>query len=137
MARTDKDVDLVLAVAPQPVTFWLELGSYEGGSAIVTAKRVAAQKLETSVIAVDTFLGDARVLWERDPEERRKLLRPDASIALFDRFRTNVHRAGLQSCVLPVPATSVVALKLAISLARRKVAPPGGPANAGEPWAHA
>eukprot|EP00435_Cladocopium_sp_Y103_P042751 s444_g11.t2 len=118
-----KDVDMVLAVAPQPVTFWLELGSFEGGSAIVASEQILLHGLNTSVVAVDTFLGDHRVLWERSPEERRHLLRPDATISLFNRFRTNVRRAGLQSCVLPLPATSVVALKLVHSLAKRQITP--------------
>ena len=118
-----KDVDMVLAAAVKPVTFWLELGSFEGGSAIIASEQILMHGLNTSVVAVDTFLGDTRVLWERAPEERQKLLRPDATISLFNRFRTHVRRSGLASCVLPLPATSVVALKLVSSLAARQVTP--------------
>ncbi|CAK9058067.1 unnamed protein product [Durusdinium trenchii] len=116
-----KDVDLVLSVAKP--SFWLELGSFEGGSAIVASERILAHGLNTSVVAVDTFLGDVRVLWERPPEERRKLLRADGRITLFDRFRNHLRNANLHYCVLPLPATSVVALKLVDSLARRSRAP--------------
>ncbi|CAE8645892.1 unnamed protein product, partial [Polarella glacialis] len=76
------------------------------------------------VVAVDTFLGDTRVLWERPREERQLLLRPDGTISLFDRFRANVRRAGVAERVLPLPATSLVALKLFASLAQRGVVPP-------------
>ncbi|CAE7189706.1 unnamed protein product, partial [Symbiodinium necroappetens] len=111
--------------AVQPVSFWLELGAFEGGSAILTAQRVNLHGLNTSVVAVDTFLGDAHVIWERTREERfrKNLLRPDGTVALYDRFRSNVHDAGLQMCILPLPATSVVALKLMASLAARHVTP--------------
>merc|ERR1719329_2132613 len=119
-----KDVDMVLAFAPQPVGFWLELGSYEGGSAILAARRAERhQSGLTTVVAVDTFLGDARTLWLRTPEERKQLLRPDGTVSLYDTFRTNVRAAGLESTVLPFPATSVVALKVIRELSARGVVP--------------
>lgn len=119
---SDLDVELVLSAAPKPVTFWLELGSFEGGSAIRTMQTILAQNLNVSVVAADTFLGDSRVLWE-EPEHKRKLLRPDGTISLYNRFRGNVHRHGLQACILPLQATSVVTLKLMVSLAERKISP--------------
>merc|ERR1712232_144481 len=86
-----RDIDMVLEVAPQPLTFWLELGAFEGGSAILAAQRVIvahsahaaaaadadartvgsvteATAYDTSVVAVDTFLGDKHVLWGSPPE---------------------------------------------------------------------
>lgn len=119
-----KDIDMVLAFAPQPVSFWLELGSYEGGSAILAARRAERhQSGVTTVVAVDTFLGDARTLWLRTPEERRQLLRPDGTVSLYDTFRANVRAASLESAVLPFPATSVVALKVIRELSARGVVP--------------
>eukprot|EP00933_Yihiella_yeosuensis_P006757 TRINITY_DN111532_c0_g1_i1.p1 TRINITY_DN111532_c0_g1~~TRINITY_DN111532_c0_g1_i1.p1 ORF type:complete len:390 (+),score=66.20 TRINITY_DN111532_c0_g1_i1:59-1171(+) len=120
-----RDIDMVLELAPQPLTFWLELGAFEGGSAIRTAQRIALAKKtkETSVIAVDTFLGDVRVLWEASDEDKRTYLRPDGTVSLYDRFRANVRKAGVSSTVLPLPATSVVGLRLADSLAQQGLAP--------------
>mmetsp|Transcript_66856 Transcript_66856/g.157523 ORF Transcript_66856/g.157523 Transcript_66856/m.157523 type:complete len:339 (-) Transcript_66856:46-1062(-) len=118
-----KDIDMVLQQAVQPVNFWLELGSYEGGSAILTAKRLILAGINASVIAVDTFLGDDRVLWLQKPEVRRNLLQPDGTIKLFERFKANVRQSGVQQCVLPLPATSVVALKVVESLAQRQTIP--------------
>mmetsp|Transcript_104835 Transcript_104835/g.333610 ORF Transcript_104835/g.333610 Transcript_104835/m.333610 type:complete len:368 (-) Transcript_104835:78-1181(-) len=123
-----RDIDAVLELAPQPVSFWLELGAFEGGSAILAGRRAAARAgaagaSETCVVAVDTFLGDLRVLWEQPPDKRRQLLRPDGTVSLYERFRANVQRAGQANAVLPLPATSVVALRLFASLAERGVAP--------------
>lgn len=119
-----KDIDMVLASAPQPVSFWLELGAYEGGSAILTARRAENhQSGATAVVAVDTFLGDARTLWLRTPEERRQLLRPDGTVSLYDTFRANVRAASVESAVLPFPATSVVALRVIRELSAQGVVP--------------
>lgn len=119
-----KDIDMVLAVAPQPVSFWLELGAYEGGSAILAARRAENhERGATAVVAVDTFLGDARTLWLRPPEERRRLLRPDGTVSLYDTFRANVLAARQESAVLPFPATSVVALRVVRELAAQGVVP--------------
>eukprot|EP00929_Paragymnodinium_shiwhaense_P045466 TRINITY_DN23231_c0_g3_i1.p1 TRINITY_DN23231_c0_g3~~TRINITY_DN23231_c0_g3_i1.p1 ORF type:complete len:388 (-),score=59.31 TRINITY_DN23231_c0_g3_i1:75-1238(-) len=127
-----KDISMVLSHCVQPVTFWLELGAFEGGSAILTAKNIKAKTgggkkgvtaPATSVVAVDTFLGDLRVLWERQEEERRTLLRPDGTINLYDRFRENVRKAGHADVILPLPATSIVALRLFTELAARGEVP--------------
>ena len=117
------DVDLALEVAPKPLTFWLELGAFEGGSAILTAERILLKRLNTSVITVDTFIGDYGSLWVRIPEEKLWYLRPDGTISLFDRFRTNVRRFGMQSCILPIQATSVVALKMVHLLYEQQMVP--------------
>lgn len=117
------DVDLVLAAAPKPVTFWLELGAFEGGSATVATERILAHEFNASVVAVDTFLGDLFMLWTRQPEDRRKMLRKDGGSAIFDHFRRNVRAAGLQSCILPLQTTSIVALRLVALLAERQITP--------------
>jgi len=124
-----RDIDMVLALAPQPVSFWLELGAFEGGSAIQTARRVKERvqrerlQVQTAVLAVDTFLGDVRTLWDQAPGERRHLLRTDGTISLYDRFCDNVRHAGQADLILPMPATSVVALRHIATLAHRGVVP--------------
>lgn len=124
-----KDVDMVLASALQPVTFWLELGSFEGGSAILAAQRAKARasqegmQLQTTVVAVDTFLGDFHVLWGRPPEDRAQLLRPDGTVTLYDKFRANVLQAGDEDVILPMPATSITALRVFAKLAAAGTVP--------------
>ena len=46
-----------------------------------------------------------------------------AFFLLFDRFRTNIRRAGLQSCILPIQATSTVALNMLHSMAEKQIIP--------------
>jgi len=126
-----RDIDAVLSMAPQPVSFWVELGVFEGGSVIQTAKQAKLRDASLgnagapsiTIVAVDTFLGDVRTLWERPKERRRELLRADGTISLYERFRANVRRAGHEDVVLPLPATSVVALRLIPALASRGVVP--------------
>ena len=89
----------------------------------MATEQILKHRLNTSVITVDTFLGDHGSLWIRNPEERRWYLRPDGTISLFDRFRTNIRRAGLQSCILPIQATSTVALNMLHSMAEKQIIP--------------
>eukprot|EP00928_Gymnodinium_smaydae_P012638 TRINITY_DN14587_c0_g4_i3.p1 TRINITY_DN14587_c0_g4~~TRINITY_DN14587_c0_g4_i3.p1 ORF type:complete len:264 (-),score=63.13 TRINITY_DN14587_c0_g4_i3:265-1056(-) len=48
---------------------------------------------------------------------------PDGTVALYDRFCANVHQAGQAHAVLPLPATSIVALRLVASMAARGTVP--------------
>ena len=118
-----EDVDLVLAATTLPLTFWLELGSFVGGSAIVTVKQILARGWNVSVVTADTFLGDRGIIWEATAEQKQKLLRADGSISLYDRFKRNIQQNAYQSCILPLVATSVVTLRLVASLAERQIIP--------------
>jgi len=119
-----RDLDMVFQFAPKPLNFYLELGSYEGGSAILTARHAAERGIrDLTVVAVDTFIGDLWVLWEVEPGERRRHMRADGSVTLLDRFKTNVLRSGVAGAILPLQATSIVGLKLFDALGRRGVVP--------------
>ena len=128
-----KDVRLVLDAAEKPINFWLELGSFEGHSAIFASRGLLKYGLHASVVSVDTFLGDTFTLWhgrlktQNRSEGRRRSwlndLRPDGSITIFDRFKSHVRHNGMQSCILPIPATTIVGLKLVESLAKEQLIP--------------
>ena len=101
-----KDVRLVLDAAEKPINFWLELGSFEGHSAIFASRGLLKYGLvDASVIAVDTFLGDIFTLWHgrlknQNPSEGRRRswlndVRPDGSITIFDRFKSHVRHSGI------------------------------------------
>ena len=89
--------------------------------------------LHASVVSVDTFLGDTFTLWhgrlktQNRSEGRRRSwlndLRPDGSITIFDRFKSHVRHNGMQSCILPIPTTTIVGLKLVESLAKEQLIP--------------
>eukprot|EP00811_Abedinium_folium_P034445 NODE_7324_length_1590_cov_6.107314.p1 GENE.NODE_7324_length_1590_cov_6.107314~~NODE_7324_length_1590_cov_6.107314.p1 ORF type:complete len:329 (-),score=92.13 NODE_7324_length_1590_cov_6.107314:357-1343(-) len=112
------DVTLVLENVPQPVRLWLELGSYEGGSAIRAAEIIKELQSDiwTTLVAIDPFLGDRT-------SRRDQLLRPDGTSELYDHFRANIVRAGFEAIVLPLPTTSVFALSLLSTLAANRVVP--------------
>ena len=126
-----KDVRLVLDAAEKPINFWLELGSFEGHSAIFASQGLLKYGLHASVVSVDTFLGDTFTLWhgrlktQNRSEGRRRSwlndLRPDGSITIFDRFKSHVRHNGMQSCILPIPTTTIVGLKLVESLAKEQL----------------
>jgi hypothetical protein len=126
-----KDVRLVLDAAEKPINFWLELGSFEGHSAIFASRGLLKYGLHASVVSVDTFLGDTFTLWhgrlktQNRSEGRRRSwlndLRPDGSITIFDRFKSHVRHNGMQSCILPIPTTTIVGLKLVESLAKEQL----------------
>lgn len=101
----------------------LELGSFVGGSAIVTVKQILAHSWNVSVVTADTFLGDRAIIWEATAEQKQKLLRADGSISLYDRFKHNIQQNGYQSWILPLVATSVVTLRLVASLAEKRIIP--------------
>eukprot|EP00746_Dinoflagellata_sp_MGD_P132426 gnl/MRDRNA2_/MRDRNA2_66138_c0_seq1.p1 gnl/MRDRNA2_/MRDRNA2_66138_c0~~gnl/MRDRNA2_/MRDRNA2_66138_c0_seq1.p1 ORF type:complete len:349 (-),score=53.91 gnl/MRDRNA2_/MRDRNA2_66138_c0_seq1:35-1081(-) len=124
----DPDVDAVLKLAPSPLHLWVELGSWEGGSAIRTANRIKLQSSglpenKTTVLCVDTFLGDLRTIWTAPREDRSLLLKPDGTTRLLERFRHNIHSAGHADVVIPLPATSVVALRVLEVLSRNGTIP--------------
>lgn len=120
-----KDIRAVLASIPEPAGLWVELGAFEGGSAILTAREVKKRGWgdKMVVIAVDTFVGDLHTVWEKSSDVRSQMLRPDGTIKLYDYFRANVGRASCEDVILPLPATSVVALRLLNKLAQRNVTP--------------
>ncbi len=74
-------IEMVLkAVTP---TFWLEVGSMLGGSAIKTATHTKKLMMNTSFLSLDPFTGDVNMLaWKKDlsmkiiglPSVRRELL---------------------------------------------------------------
>jgi len=116
-----RDIDVVLQLAPEPLTFWVELGSYEGGSAILAAKRIQARALRdaadpvTTVLAVDPFV---QLSWRDTPAQRARLLRPDGTSRLYGYFCANVRRESVTDLVLPLAATSLGALRLIAELAQ-------------------
>ena len=127
-----KDVRLVLDAAEKPINFWLELGSFEGHSAIFASQGLLKYGLHASVVAVDTFLGDRFVHWHgrlttNSSGDRRRSwsnqMRPDGTMTLFDSFKSHVRHTGMQSCILPIPATTMVGLKLLDGLAKERVIP--------------
>lgn len=97
-------------------TFWLELGTFIGGSAIRTARAIKAANLSTTVVCVDPFTGGV-VPWEREKRlseegQWRYLQLECGKPTVYDRFRANVVDAKVEDVMLPILAPSLVGMRL-------------------------
>jgi len=101
-------------------TFWLEVGSMYGGSAIKTGERIKELGLSTEIVCVDPFCGDVG-MWEHnlalETDSRAgygfsflglETVRP----TILDKFLGNVIEANLQGLILPFPVTGIVGMRL-------------------------
>jgi len=107
-------VEVILSIA-RP-TFYLEVGSMLGGSAILAANGTRRLGfLNTSVVCIDPFTGDVNMLaWERrafDDGSWRYLRNERGRPRIYDRFRANVVAAGLADVVIPIQATGIVGMR--------------------------
>jgi predicted O-methyltransferase YrrM len=114
---TNLTTDLVEAILEETrPAFWLELGTMLGGSALVTAECVQRLGLETAICCVDPFTGDVNTwLWEKGARERgewRYLKLTAGRPTIYERFLANVRATGHDNLIVPLPATSLVAMRL-------------------------
>ena len=111
MAETD--VDVIVNLVNKNITFWLELGSYHGGSAITTAaslKRLG--QTDASVICVDSFLGDPFSLWWAKPCVKNAIVTKAGVPNILPQFVDRVRKSGHDDMILGWPATSLVVLRI-------------------------
>jgi len=103
-----------------PTSFWLEVGSMYGGSAIKAGSRTKELNLQTEIICIDPFCGDVG-MWESSYLLRnspgsgygfcfldQETIRPN----ILEKFLGNVIKAGLQEMILPIPVTGIVGMRL-------------------------
>jgi len=83
----------------------VEVGVWKGGSTIQMAQACKALGLDTSIIAVDTWLG----AWDHwvQPEWFAHLLFQNGYPSLYYTFLTNVVERGVRDFVVPLPLDSV------------------------------
>ena len=71
--RTNLMPELVESVLTETgATFWLELGSMIGGSAIVTANVVKRLGTDTGIVCMDPFCGDVPDMWSWEHNDRAR-----------------------------------------------------------------
>jgi predicted O-methyltransferase YrrM len=101
-------------------TFWLELGSFVGGSALKVAKSLKENNLQTGIICCDPFCGDVNMWdWEINPSIKGKDGVPYKFIGLeeglptiYKRFISNIFFEEHSDVITPLQVTSIVAIKL-------------------------
>lgn len=105
-------------------TFWLEIGSMTGGSAIKTAQVVKNKGMATEIICIDPFVGDVN-MWEWEHglhmENKWQFLNLEEGFpSIKKRFLANVKNAGMEDIIFPVGTTSLIGLKLLLRLYKNK-----------------
>jgi tetratricopeptide (TPR) repeat protein len=106
------------AVRPR---FWLELGSFLGGSAIRTAGIIKAQMAPTEIVCIDPFAGNANMWAEEEANKQAGEWQPlrleRGRPTIYERFLANVSGSGHDDIIMPIAATSLVGIRLLRRLA--------------------
>lgn len=87
----------------------IEVGSWEGNSAICLANILKEKKIDAKIICVDVFTGDA-IHWTDEFKSLLKL--KNGFPTIYQHFISNVIRAGFQNVIFPLPLTSWAAARL-------------------------
>lgn len=102
----------------------LELGSFIGNSASVWAAAIKRQKLDATLVCMDTWLGDV-FMWK----SKGQWLGPQSRSGqprLYEQFMLNVAGKNVSDVVIPVRTSAIVGLKYVLSLmSSGRVPPPG------------
>jgi hypothetical protein len=96
-------------------SFWLEIGSMVGGSAIRTATVAETEGFGTEIVCIDPFCADvgAWVRHTRRGKDEWDCLKLDGGLpTIRERFLENVRAAGFRDRILPFPVTSTVGIEI-------------------------
>jgi hypothetical protein len=104
--------------------YLLELGSFIGNSASTFARAMQLQKLNATVVCMDTWLGDDN-MWV---SKGRWLGQQDKSgqPRLYEQYMINVVGKGVSELVLPVRTAATVGLRFLRSYIQKGKLPPPG-----------
>ncbi len=117
--------ELLISRRPE---FWLELGSFVGGSAIKVAESIKKNGVNCSIICCDPFSGDVNMWdWEqnlpvggRDGNPYKFIGLENGVPTIYQRFLANVFFNGHADVITPIQVTSLVGMKLIERLFRQK-----------------
>jgi cephalosporin hydroxylase len=119
--HTNIDINLIeFLINKLRPDFWLELGSFVGGSAVKVAQTIKKTGSGAGLICCDPFSGDVNMWdWEKEPKvlgndgSPYRFLNLQSGIpTIYQRFLANIYYSELSDIVTPVPVTSIVAAKL-------------------------
>ena len=87
----------------------IEVGTWNGSSAITMAKYAQEHGLETTIICIDTWLGSPE---HRIDEDYRVSLHLNHGFPrIYYQFLANVILSGMQHCIVPLPQVSLSACR--------------------------
>ena len=110
-------------------SFWLELGSFVGGSAIKVAESIKKYKAATGVVCCDPFCGDVNMWsWEvggsdiagKNGEPYEFLGLENGIPTIYQRFLANVVFNGHSDVITPIQTTSIIGVGLVERLYKQK-----------------
>jgi len=97
-------------------TFWLEVGSMLGGSALRVARVARDLGHDLDIVCIDPFTGDVNMwAWEQGLVREGKwrfLGLVNGVPTIRQRFLANVKEAGFEDVITPIPATGIVGMRL-------------------------
>lgn len=115
-------VDLVLELlGGLPLTFWIEVGTLEGRSAVLVASHLKQRhgNGNVTILCIDTYLGELEYLWRfalPSPGEEdfgwKGAVGEDGLPQFLRRFAAHVQRSGHHDVILPVLAPSTSGLRV-------------------------
>lgn len=99
----------------------LEIGSWEGSSAVAWAEACAADEGAWAIVCVDTWLGSPEMRRNLDGQQwsRQRLFLEDGYPSVFRTFVSNVRRSHFAEHIYPMPMDSSHAQKLLYKLGLR------------------
>ena len=103
----ESDIGPLVYLLDLNVTFWVELGSFHGGSAIRTAnvfKKLGL--LDVTLLCVDTFLGSGAI----HNDYQLGLYDSEGVPRILDQFIDKIHSAGHDDIILAWPQTTMLAM---------------------------
>jgi cephalosporin hydroxylase len=87
----------------------IEVGTWNGSSAIAMAKYAQEHGVQTTIICVDTWLGSPEHRIDEDYKDSLQLKHGFPEI--YYQFLANVILSGMQHCIVPLPQVSISACR--------------------------
>jgi len=103
---------LIGAVRPRLV---VEVGSWQGQSAITMGRHLRAQGLGAQLVCVDTWLGATEFWLQPGNALHRGLRLRHGYPSVYYQFLANVCHAGLTDVIVPFPAPSTIAARVLLA----------------------
>ena len=109
-APSDAFADIVDAVNAKSV---IEVGSWEGRSAIIWGQLLSARATDWLLVCIDTWLGSTE-MWHRADGDwsREKLRLNDGYPTVFATFTSTIRRAGLETNTVALPIDSAQGIEI-------------------------
>jgi cephalosporin hydroxylase len=94
-----------------PLDLIVEVGSFKGGSAAILAAATKEAGLQSTILCIDTFLGDVNMRIDHNGWLEWLSLE-GGHPTVYDQFMANILDKGYQNTILPLVSSSTVGLRI-------------------------